>query len=83
MFHVLCHSYALYSKPAPPPFLRHTPAEPLPFNFYKDMQFEYVVEKNFCKLNRAPTTVVNMHKFNRGFDILQKKDERIRIKHDI
>jgi len=57
--------------------------EPLPFNHYKDMQFDYVVDKNFCKFNRAPATEVTMHKFNRGFDLFQKQDERARIKHDI
>ena len=57
--------------------------EPLPENRYKNLEFEFKVDKKFCRLNRVPTTVVQMHNFFRGFDIIRKEDEREKIKHEI
>jgi len=53
--------------------------ESLPENIYKDMEFEFKVDKTFCRLNRIPKIEVDMHKDSKGFDIVQKKDDRAKI----
>ena len=48
----------------------------LPENMYKNLSYDYEIDKNFCKLNRVPETLVKMAEHNRGFSITKKIDER-------
>ena len=55
---------------------------PLPENMYKGLEFDYEMDRNFCRLNRVPETLVSMGELNRGFSIIRKQDKRKATKHE-
>jgi hypothetical protein len=54
----------------------------LPENIYKDIEFEYEMDKNFCRVNRIPETIVTMGSQNQSYSIIRKADERKIIKSE-